>query len=101
MIPITCEDEQGACDSTSGAADGCKTVENASYKKATQVLKVPAPNLAECVCFVCYHVALSDSMLEPVVSPLGKTDRPLDWVTTWQFTRRQALPSRAPSFLCV
>lgn len=99
LIPTTCQDEQSG-DTKNGASGGCDTVESGAYKISSDVIKAPVPDMAVCACFLCLHFALIDARVEPVFFPVGASDRPPDWVTTWQFTRRAALPSRAPSLLC-
>ena len=100
IIPCTCQNEQNGCASKGDLDDGCHVVEHSAYKLSGDAVKVPAPELAACDSLLFLRVAFSDAMLEPVVSPVGTIDRPFDWITRWQFARRAALPSRAPSVLC-
>ncbi|MEO6873791.1 MAG: hypothetical protein ABI222_03105 [Opitutaceae bacterium] len=99
LIPTTCPDEQSSCASQNAAIDGCSTVENAAYSQATPVLKAPVPILAGLVGFLCNHCVFEATAVAAVAFPRVTMDRPLDWVRTWQFTQRAALPARAPSIL--
>lgn len=93
----TCPD---GCASTPGEKDGCDTVENGAYKLSGDTLKVPAPDLFVCVCQLCLHQIQLDATRE-LVPPSGALfERPHDWVSSWQFVRRAAPPSRAPTLLC-
>ena len=100
VIPTTCPNEPGGCDKQNGDPDGCDVVENGAYKISSDVVKAPVPDLTVCACFLCLYFAHYVAPVETVFIPVATIDRPLDWVTTWQFARRAALPSRAPSLLC-
>ena len=93
----TCPD---GCAGTPGEKDGCDTVENGAYKLSGDTLKVPAPDLFVCVCHLCLHQIQSDATFELVPAFGALHERPRDWVPSWQFVRRAAPPSRAPTLLC-
>lgn len=93
----TCPD---GCAGTPGEKDGCDTVENGAYKLSGDTLKVPAPDLFVCVCQLCLHQIQLDATRELVPSSAALYARPRDWVPSWQFVRRAAPPSRAPTLLC-
>lgn len=97
FLAETCPD---GCANTPGEKDGCDTVENGFYKLSGDTLKVPAPDLFACVCQLCLHQIQLDATRELVPLPGAVFDRPQDWVSTWNFVRRTAPPSRAPSLLC-
>lgn len=93
----TCPD---GCSSTSDEKVGCDTVENGDYKLSGETLRVPAPDLFVCVCHLCLQQIQLDATRE-LVPPSGALfERPHDWVSSWQFVRRAAPPSRAPTLLC-
>lgn len=78
--------------------DGCSIVESGLVKSNADSFKVLAPDLASCARFLCLQFALWKPREEPVLAA-STSERPLDWVTTWQFVRRAAPLSRAPSLL--
>ena len=69
-------------------------------KLSGDTLKVPAPDLFVCVCQLCLHQIQLDATRELVPSSAALYARPRDWVPSWQFVRRAAPPSRAPTLLC-
>ncbi len=97
VLSNTCSD---GCSDKPGQADGCDTVENGAYKLSGDTLKVPAPDLFACVCHLCLHQIQSDATCELVPAFGALHERPRDWVPSWQFVRRAAPPSRAPTLLC-
>ena len=77
--------------------DGCSTVEDASYKLSGNSLTVSAPNLVQCMCFLCLHRA---ALARPVEQPfsIGDSSREdQDWIASWHFVRRGAPLPGAPS----
>lgn len=97
LLAETCPD---GCAATPGGKDGCDTVENGGYKLSGDTLKVPAPDLFICACNFCWIQIQLDATRE-LVPPSGALyERPHDWVASWQFVRRAAPPSRAPTLLC-
>lgn len=94
LLTETCPD---GCAATPGEKDGCDTVENGAYKLSGDTLKIPAPDLFVCVCYLYLHQIQLDAMRELVPPPGALYERPHDWVSSWQFVRRAAPPSRAPS----
>jgi hypothetical protein len=97
LIKETCPE---GCASTTEAKDGCDSVENGAYKLSGDALKIPAPYLFVCACHFCLVQIQLDATRE-LVPPSGALfERPHDWVSSWQFVRRAAPPSRAPTLLC-
>ena len=97
FLAETCPD---GCAATPGEKDSCDTVENGAYKLSGDTLKVPAPDLFTCACNFCWIQIQLDAKRE-LVPPSGALfERPHDWVSSWQFVRRAAPPSRAPTLLC-
>jgi len=91
-----------ACSDTSEAGqnhakDACATVESSAYKAAAETLKVSAPDLIAAVCYLCLQLEPMASPPPSVILPAGSLDRPLAWVSTWQFVQRAAPSPRAPS----
>jgi hypothetical protein len=84
--------------STPCSHDGCQIVEELTYKRSGDTLQIPAPDLVACICFVCVHLGDRQLSAEPVI-PVVAIDQPIGWVPTWQFARRAAPLSRAPSTL--
>ena len=83
--------------------EGCNVVVNALCKPGNDVIKVPAPALTrDSFGSVELHYFFSSLMMPRlIVAPKsGSFERPLDWVTTWQFVRRAAPPCRAPAPFC-
>ncbi len=86
-----------ACCPTGDACsrDACHVVETGVAKSALEISKAPTP-----VLFVCAYL-FAPSVLLPESSEItGQNqtfDRPLDWLVSWQFSRRAAPLSRAPS----
>lgn len=67
-------------------------------KPASEASKVLAPDLAFCLCYICSQLVRPD-LLDDSALLVSDPERPLDWVSTWQFVRRAAPLSRAPSLL--
>lgn len=89
-------DSDSCCDSTERCAqDGCDLVETGLVKTASASIKVPAPALSVCLCFLCVQLALPASLDTPAVQ-VSASGHPRDWLPTWQFVRRAAPPARAP-----
>lgn len=99
LIATQCTD---GCDRSGTLSnDGCGVIENGSYRSASGLVKAPAPALQVCASFLLLQFAAAAAFPEPVVVSAEVVARPADWVTTWQFVRRAAPPSRAPSLLRV
>lgn len=95
-------DFQCASDCTASAAasgDGCRIVEQGRCRVGEDEVKARAPTPAA----VLSTFALALSSLAPEgrdsFFPTGAQARPQDWILNWQFTRRAAPPSRAPTLL--
>lgn len=98
LFAQTCSDN--CATGASGARDGCGTVESGAYKPSVDTLKVPTPALLACASYLHSFLVSLAAAPTPVILPAESFDRPRDWVSTWQFVRRAAPPSRAPTFLC-
>lgn len=87
------------CDTDGGCShDGCNLVETGLIKIASSSLKVPAPDLSACLCFLCVQLSLPDTLTAPI-SRVSAAEQPIDWLPTWQFVRRAAPLAQAPSLL--
>ena len=78
--------------------DGCDLAENGLTKTASASFKLRAPDLSTCVCILCMQLTLPAS-LDESASRQSSESHPSDWLPTWQFVRRAALPARAPNFV--
>lgn len=78
--------------------DGCNVVESGLVKSSNEALKVPTPSLAACTCFLCLQFLPPVLAIEPSLAVSGSAS-PEHWVPVWQFVRRAAPLSRAPSFV--
>lgn len=89
-----------AC-SHEGAAshvDACGMVENGDFTAAAAVAHAPAPSLTTLVCLARLHARiLADA--RPLAPPAWASDHPRDWVPSWTFSLRTALPARAPDLI--
>lgn len=87
-----------ACEHDNGTAheDVCTVVESGDYTPAASLAHVPAPNLTTLACLACLHARLL-SEAPPLAPPTWTKDDPADWVPTWAFAARAALPGRAPN----
>jgi hypothetical protein len=94
FIAKQCSDDCGQAGS-----DGCNLVESGFYKSAPQVAKVSAPSLLAIAPFLCLEILPSLEAVEPLIGLTESLDRPRNWVTSWQFVRRAAPLSRAPSLV--
>lgn len=81
------------------ADDHCGTVENGDYRHSVDTLTAPMPDLLACACHLCSRLTDLEASRLAVILPIESFDRPRDWVSTWQFVRRAAPPSRAPTLL--
>ena len=89
------------CPAEAGQArDGCGVVETGLYKADSDFVKAPAPDLRANDLSLCAQLIQSLAFPEPTIRPAGPAFvRPPGWVTMWNFVRRAAPPSRAPSAL--
>ena len=87
------------CCSTSGGCgnDGCATVEEGAYRPDQSALLISAPVFSVDVFLVLGDVIPPQRLQAEVPLTRVPFERPLDWVTTWQFVQRAALSPRAPS----
>lgn len=85
-------------DGSSCHHDTCKVVESGVIKLANEAIKAPSPEMIVLLCIACQLPTLAD--LQGEVRALENGDeRPLDWTAQWQFVRRAAPLSRAPSVI--
>jgi hypothetical protein len=92
--------EHAACCAADGCGhDGCDLVERESIPTTNFSLKVPAPQLFDCVHFLCMQAIQPVIVTEPSAEFAEGVERPLGWVPAWHFTRRAAQPPRAPSLI--
>lgn len=78
--------------------DSCNELENGGYKPSSDGIKVAAPHLLAFACAIRLNLAPVDPTVAEI-SLLPTAESPLDWVPSWQFVRRAAPPSRAPSLI--
>lgn len=98
LVAKTCSDN--CVTGESSPSDGCGTVEDGAYKSSLGLVKVPVPAVLAHVGYLCAFLAQPEPRGVTIISPRESFDRPRDWVSTWQFVRRAAPPSRAPTLLC-
>ena len=91
--PAQCCDTGGPC-----SHDGCSLVESGLTKPGTELSKLPAPAFFVLASFLCLQFSAPDSLSEPALV-VADSEQPLDWVPAWQFVRRAAPLSRAPSLV--
>lgn len=99
LLTQGCEQIDGDhnCGATEHVADGCHLVEGTGYKTSNTAVQVPAPQLVASLCLSSVNV-LEPAAEQSLAATLAQyTERPRDWVPTWRFVQRTALPSRAPS----
>lgn len=104
ILPSHCEQVNGSSGcGTDGscAGDGCKTVENGAYKVTNSTPKVPAPQYSVCaaILWVDVTVLALEDFVGVGFAIRSDFEQPLDWVPSWQFVRRAAPLSRAPSLM--
>jgi hypothetical protein len=78
--------------------DGCNVVESGLLKSGHESLKVPTPSLAACTCFLCLQLLPPVLAIEPNLAVAESADSE-HWIPVWQFVRRAAPLSRAPSLI--
>lgn len=90
----------GCCQTGSGPCthDGCNVVESGLIKSSNEAIKVPTPSLAACTCFLCLQLLPPVVAVEPILA-VTSSESPEHWVPVWQFVRRAAPLSRAPSLV--
>jgi len=78
--------------------DGCNVVEGGFVKSSHEALKAPTPPLVACTCFLCLRLLTPVLAIEPNLA-VSESVSPEHWVPVWQFVRRAAPVSRAPSLI--
>lgn len=98
VLPSHCEQSEGSDDCAgedSCAQDGCKLLESGNYSGSVSAVKVVGPSLVTCFCLICLNsIPAAPDDGPKILVPL--CERTLDWVPTWQFEHRAALPPGAP-----
>lgn len=79
-------------------ADVCDLVERGNFTATGAIVHAPAPSLTTLVCLSCLHARLLADA-EPLAPPAWAGDHPRDWVPSWTFALRTALPARAPDLI--
>lgn len=95
VFATTCQDHGPA--RSSADKDGCSAFEDTAYKPTSSGLKVPAPSLLACACFLCLQESLLPTFSDRVVLPAESVQRAESRVATWHFVRRAAPLPGAPS----
>lgn len=92
--------EHCACCTNSGddcSDDGCDLIEGTSITAANCTLKIPQAELACDLAILFVRELTAPAELAPSADVSDPLDRPLNWVASWDFSRRTAPPSRAPA----
>jgi hypothetical protein len=90
-------DSDGCCETATPCAhDSCDVAEGSLVRPSVTIAKIFTPDLAFCFCLLCSRLSLTSPPDTPVLA-VTDTERPIDWLPAWQFSRRTALPARAPS----
>lgn len=86
--------------STNGSCthDGCRIIEEGSYKTDSSSVKLTPPSILTLACLY-WIVSAPELEFRDVRIADEELARPLNWVPAWQFVRRAAPPARAPSLL--
>ncbi|HSI10266.1 MAG: hypothetical protein ACAH89_14305 [Rariglobus sp.] len=87
----TCCETDASC-----VQDSCDVAESNLARPTVTTAKIFAPDLTLCICFLCSRL-LPTSPPETPALAVSATERPINWLPTWQFSRRTALPARAPN----
>lgn len=99
LLGLSCEQVDGShdCGGANHSVDSCKVVESGDYKVANSFVKVSAPQLTACACFICLQCAAP--ILVPAVEVAAEdyAERPQGWIPVRSFEQRTALSPRAPS----
>ncbi len=93
--------EAAKCCETTGdpcTHDGCDVVEAGLAKSSNTTVTVPTPSFAVCTCFLCLQLLPPVLAVEPSLS-ISESESPEHWIPVWQFVRRAAPLSRAPSLV--
>lgn len=92
--------DAGCCQMGGGPCthDGCHVVESSLIKSSNELIKGPTPSLAACTCFLCLEFLPPVVAVEPLLA-VTASDSAEHWVPVWQFVRRAAPLSRAPSLV--
>jgi hypothetical protein len=95
------DEESSECCVGSGGCenDGCATVEEGAYRPDSSSLAISAPSHSGCLAVTIWHLAAPPRELPADMALRHGSERPLDWVATWQFVQRAARSPRAPSSL--
>jgi hypothetical protein len=97
VFATTCKDHGTA--RSPADKDGCSAFEDAAYKPTSSGLKIPAPSLLACACFLCLQASRLQMFPERVELPVESFQQAESRVATWHFVRRAAPLPGAPSLL--
>lgn len=95
LLSQTCAED--CASDQSHAPDGCGTVEDGSYRPTGSALQVATPALYACIDELCLPSWQNAPVCPDEVARFGAFGESRDWISSWQFVRRLAPPSRAPS----
>ena len=95
VFATTCQDHGPV--RSSADKDGCSAFEDTAYKPTSSGLKVPAPSLLACACFLCLQPLPLQVIPGRVALSVELTQLAESRVATWHFVRRAAPLPGAPS----
>lgn len=101
ILAHVCDHGEGATSAEHCKGDDCRTVEKGGYKISEGLAKVSPPQLVSCLCLLGLGVSPAPTLVDTEAANLPRPffELPFDWVPSWQFVRRAAPPSRAPSLM--
>lgn len=93
-------EQSAACAATADCVgDSCKVVESGFLKQTNQMAKVVAPDFSVCLLSLCLQIVAPTTLVTVADFSLGVPVEPQDWVVSWTFEHRTALPANAPSLV--
>ncbi len=93
ILSSECGETASSC-----ADDSCDMAEGNLVRTSVCTAKSFAPDLTVCLCVLCSHLSLTELAEAPALA-VSASEWPVDWLPSWQFLRRTALPARAPDCL--
>ncbi len=78
------------------AGDKCEQLEKGLFKNSSDTVKVTAPQQLLCTCYLCLQLIQPELVAVADLSA-ACADHPQDWIPSWNFEHRAALPALAPS----
>lgn len=82
-----------------GSTDGCASREKETRAASAKDVSAKAPVLIASEVWLAADLVSWAAVMAPAPVVAAESERPLDWISSWQFARRMVLPSRAPSEL--